>query len=214
MKRTISAKEFLADARAGLTDLGLMDKYDLGMPTVQALFRKLVECGLMSAKELEERLPLTERSVTQKLYRCPACKMPQFSEFDECPQCGVIVSKLFAVSQTSDPEVVPQETTREAVTKPPEPLSQDFNIGYEPFAESLESLETAAAPNSSFQALDAQLPSYEPARRPNNTIKISVLIPTEILNELNGLGGELSEHVTEAVKTYLAELRKAPIRQQ
>lgn len=205
MKRTISAKEFLADARAGLTDLGLMDKYDLGMPTIQALFRKLVECGLMSAKELEERLPLTERSVTQKLYRCPACKMPQFSEFDECPQCGVIVSKLFAASQTSDPGVVPQETTREAITKPPEPLSQDFDIGYEPFAESLE---TPATQDFSSQALDTRLPSYEPARRPSNTIKVSVLIPMDILNELNGLGGELSEHVTEAVKTYLAELRK------
>jgi hypothetical protein len=29
-----------------------------------------------------------------KIWRCPACHMPQFHEFDECPQCGVIVSKF------------------------------------------------------------------------------------------------------------------------
>jgi uncharacterized tellurite resistance protein B-like protein len=29
-----------------------------------------------------------------KIWRCPACQMPQFQEFDECPQCGVIVSKF------------------------------------------------------------------------------------------------------------------------
>ncbi len=28
--------------------------------------------------------------------RCPACGMPQFKEFDECPQCGVIVSKFLS----------------------------------------------------------------------------------------------------------------------
>ncbi len=30
----------------------------------------------------------------QKIWRCPACHMPQFQEFDECPQCGVIVAKF------------------------------------------------------------------------------------------------------------------------
>ncbi len=45
MSRKISAKEFLADVRAGLTDLGLMDKYDLSIPAIQGLFKKLVESG-------------------------------------------------------------------------------------------------------------------------------------------------------------------------
>jgi hypothetical protein len=211
MRRKISAKEFLADARAGLTDLGLMDKYDLSIPAIQALFRKLVEHGLMSGQELEDRLPLTERSVKLEVFRCPACKMPQFVRFDECPQCGVIVSKLSAASPSSDAEVVPQETTRDTIAKP---LSQDFNIGYEPFAESLESFDTPTPSDPSFQDLDTQLPLHEPARRTNNTVKISVLIPADVLNELNGLGGELSEHVTEAVKTYLAERPKAPTQQR
>ncbi|MBI5569598.1 MAG: hypothetical protein HY914_06590 [Desulfomonile tiedjei] len=29
-----------------------------------------------------------------KIWRCPACHMPQFQEFEECPQCGIIVSKF------------------------------------------------------------------------------------------------------------------------
>jgi hypothetical protein len=210
MRRKISAKEFLADARAGLTDLGLMDKYDLSIPAIQALFRKLVEYGLMSSHELEDRLPLTERSVKLEVFRCPACKMPQFMRFDECPQCGVIVSKLSSAPQPPDTEFEAQEPTPDTIAKPPEPLSPEFNIGYEPFAEFPQSFETPAAPDSGFQALDTQLPLSEPASRLNNTIKISVLIPMDLLDELNGLGGDLSEHVTEAVKVYLADRRNHP----
>ena len=36
----------------------------------------------------------THPSKDMKIWRCPACHMPQFHEFDECPQCGVIVSKF------------------------------------------------------------------------------------------------------------------------
>jgi hypothetical protein len=211
MPRKISAKEFLADARAGLTDLGLMDKYDLSIPAIQDLFKKLVESGLMSRQELEERLPLTERSLTHKVFRCPACKMPQFTEFDECPQCGVIVSKLSPASET---EFKPQETWGSPILKPPEPPPQDAVIGYEPFADTSEPLETPSAPDSMSQVLETQLPLDQPAPRPNNTIKISVQNPVDMLDELNGLGGGLSEHVTEAVKTYLEERRKPQRNQQ
>jgi uncharacterized membrane protein YebE (DUF533 family) len=31
---------------------------------------------------------------TAVVWRCPACHMPQFKKYDECPQCGVIVSKF------------------------------------------------------------------------------------------------------------------------
>jgi hypothetical protein len=27
------------------------------------------------------------------MWWCPACNLPQFFQFDECPQCGIIVSK-------------------------------------------------------------------------------------------------------------------------
>ncbi len=30
----------------------------------------------------------------EKTWKCPACGLPQFKPFDECPQCGVIVAKF------------------------------------------------------------------------------------------------------------------------
>jgi hypothetical protein len=209
MPRKISAKEFLADARSGMTDLGLMDKYDLSSPTVQSLFRKLVESGLMSREELEERLPLTERSVTQRLYRCPVCKMPQFMEFDECPQCGVIVNKVSpAASQTEEAQAKPEDSPQGVIAKPPEtPQFQMEDIGYEPFASPPEDVEPLIAIDPD-PSLNVQ-PASEEESRQSNTIKISVQIPMDMLDQLNTLGGGLSEHVIEAVKNYLAERGKS-----
>jgi hypothetical protein len=33
---------------------------------------------------------------TRRIWRCPACNMPQFHDFEECPQCGIIKSKYLA----------------------------------------------------------------------------------------------------------------------
>jgi tellurite resistance protein len=44
---------------------------------------------------------------TAIIWRCPACNMPQFKEYDVCPQCGVIVSKF---QRRRQPEpVIPTE---------------------------------------------------------------------------------------------------------
>jgi uncharacterized tellurite resistance protein B-like protein len=44
----------------------------------------------------EEARPVSsqEPPPAARMWRCPACNMPQFQSFDECPQCGVIVSKF------------------------------------------------------------------------------------------------------------------------
>jgi hypothetical protein len=41
--------------------------------------------------------------VKKPQWRCPACHMPQFREFDECPQCGIIVAKFNAMISRSQP---------------------------------------------------------------------------------------------------------------
>jgi hypothetical protein len=46
--------------------------------------------GQSATPDRQPGSPVPER----KIWRCPACRMPQFSEFEECPQCGVIVSKF------------------------------------------------------------------------------------------------------------------------
>ena len=93
-KVKIDAKTALEDIRAGMSDSALMDKHKLSAMGLQSLFDKLLQAGVISRSELEERIPLSQKSVDIEIFRCPACGMPQFSEFDECPQCGVIVSKF------------------------------------------------------------------------------------------------------------------------
>jgi tellurite resistance protein len=57
-------------------------------------------------------------------WRCPACNMPQFREFDECPQCGIIVSKFKAIVARNQP-------TEEYIDVPTPDL-QDDTVSTEP----------------------------------------------------------------------------------
>lgn len=97
-KRKIDAREALRDIRKGMSDEDLMEKYSLSAQGLQSLFHKLVEAGLITQYELDDRSPLVTRTVALDIFRCPSCGMPQFEKFDICPQCGVIVSKF--VEQT------------------------------------------------------------------------------------------------------------------
>ncbi|MFH0825550.1 MAG: hypothetical protein V2B18_22575 [Pseudomonadota bacterium] len=38
----------------------------------------------------------TTQHRARNLFRCPACDKPQFSEFQQCPQCGILVDKYIA----------------------------------------------------------------------------------------------------------------------
>lgn len=93
-KRTIDAREVLKDIKSSMSDADLMEKYSLSARGLQSLFQKLQSANLLSQQDLDDRTPLTERTVTLDVFRCPSCGYPQFSKFDECPQCGVLVSKF------------------------------------------------------------------------------------------------------------------------
>ncbi|WP_041286010.1 zinc ribbon domain-containing protein [Desulfomonile tiedjei] len=65
-----------------------------------------------------------------KMWWCPACNLPQFFQFDECPQCGIIVSKYrgAASRQVNDLseemiEIPPAEPSEEEVVPEPVPAS-------------------------------------------------------------------------------------------
>ena len=96
-KIKVNAEEAVRDIRAGMPDTAIMKKYGLSARGLQSLFKKLGDAEFITSSELKNRSDLRERSVTLQLYRCPACNMPQFYKFDECPQCGVIVSKFLKV---------------------------------------------------------------------------------------------------------------------
>ncbi len=96
-KRQLSAKEILQDIRSGMDDAALMEKYQLSSQGLQSVFTKLVAAGVVKQAEVDQRPPSHERTVNF-VWKCPACGKPQPREFDECPDCGVIVSKFLKKS--------------------------------------------------------------------------------------------------------------------
>ena len=64
-KRTISAKEILADMKAGMDDNALMTKYELTARQLQSVFRQIIRAGLATAMELSSRLSITKSQVRE-----------------------------------------------------------------------------------------------------------------------------------------------------
>lgn len=70
-----------------------MEKFHLSPRGLQSLFDGLRNSGLLQPGELTQRIRVAEKTISLAIHRCPACSMPQLEPFDECPQCGIIVSK-------------------------------------------------------------------------------------------------------------------------
>ncbi len=62
-KRVIQANKFIADIRSGATDLQLTKKYKVSPRGLGSLLRHLVESGLITERELEEREQFTDSLV-------------------------------------------------------------------------------------------------------------------------------------------------------
>jgi hypothetical protein len=100
-RRALSAKEVSEDVRAGLDDLALKQKYALSDAHLQSVLRKLVERKVLTESEVRERgrVPPVTRPAPLPIrheqgWQCPACDSVQQQAFDECPVCGVVVSKI------------------------------------------------------------------------------------------------------------------------
>ncbi|HTY24655.1 MAG TPA: zinc-ribbon domain-containing protein [Desulfomonilaceae bacterium] len=148
-KRHISAHEVLKDVHSGMDDKALMQKYNLSIKDFNGLFQKLIESGLMKEVEFSE-LQLLWAQKDGRMWRCPACHMPQSHEFDECPQCGVIVSKI---KEKTPPEQVasPAEEFVEVQTESPEEQVSA--------PEPQEPLPAQSAANSTCTACNMPLPA-------------------------------------------------------
>jgi len=55
-KPKISAKELIADIRAGMDDPALMKKYGLAAQGLQSIFNKLIAAGALQQDELDNRM--------------------------------------------------------------------------------------------------------------------------------------------------------------
>ncbi len=116
-KKHIDSSQAIKDIRKGMSNSAMMEKYRLSATGLRSLFHKMVDAGLISQSELAGRFEIDgslsvdespgkkgpvrlgdeedwdSRTVNLEVYRCPKCEMPQFYQFDVCPQCGVIVKK-------------------------------------------------------------------------------------------------------------------------
>jgi len=97
LKRKIRAKKILQDVRAGLDDNQLIEKYEITARTLQYVFRKLVQAGLMTDLEYYERSKLTESDVFRAfseepdaVLRCPDCGEPLPEHGGDCMFCQTI----------------------------------------------------------------------------------------------------------------------------
>ena len=86
-KRKITAKEVLADVKAGYDDSELMSKYNLSSQGLQSCFNKMITANLITRQEIDARVPDMERTVELGLFVCPACGNISSQEITECPRC-------------------------------------------------------------------------------------------------------------------------------
>jgi hypothetical protein len=134
-KVIIDARKVINDIRDGLDDTALMTKHRLSATGLHSVFSKLIEAGLIKKSDLEQRMPYYEKTVALTVFKCPACGMPQLSEFDECPQCGIIVSKYekFKQPPATDPGKLrydrPQTKGAPAAQDPPVAAQDDMSLG-------------------------------------------------------------------------------------
>jgi len=62
-KRTIKAKDIVNDIRSGMTNLQLMEKYNLSSKGLQSIFTKLMDAKAVKDRELDGRTPLADDTV-------------------------------------------------------------------------------------------------------------------------------------------------------
>lgn len=124
-KRKITAKEVLADVKAGYDDSELMVKYNLSAQGLQSCFNKMIQANLISRHELDARVPDVERTVELGLFVCPACGNISSQEILECSRCGFVVPEsmrkeiIQKKSGTTEIREPKPKKTKKPVGKPP-----------------------------------------------------------------------------------------------
>ncbi len=109
-KITVSAKEILADIKAGMNNTALMQKYGLSDKGLQSIFKKLVDAGMLEREESEKRASASEKSIDWA-WKCPACGK-LLTKQAECPDCGVIESGIKSPPPLKQAEEIKGAETR------------------------------------------------------------------------------------------------------
>jgi uncharacterized protein (DUF433 family) len=98
-KKKVSAKELLADIRAGMDDSSLMEKHGLSSRRILQAMNRLMGQGLMSPSELADRRSLA-KTVYMPVFKCSVCGDITFTKTEKCSRCG---SPLKSLSKNKGP---------------------------------------------------------------------------------------------------------------
>jgi hypothetical protein len=136
-KRKLTARDILKDIRSGADDAALMKKFRLSAQGLQSVFNKMLKAGVVTQQELDERVPVSERTVELGLYVCPACGNIQGKEFTECPRCGFVTPEHLRAQKEGEARAINGALKKTSVkdkgklkkiiqgqAKPPETLSE------------------------------------------------------------------------------------------
>lgn len=86
-KKKLTAKDLLSDIRSGMSDQEIMAGRGLSAQALQAVFRKLMDAGVLTQAELDGRVSAAEAAPPAE-WTCPSCGKTHPREPDKCPECG------------------------------------------------------------------------------------------------------------------------------
>lgn len=118
-KRKLPARDLAADIKSGLSYQDLLDRYSLSEAILDAACKKLIEAGLIEAREVPQKtidIPPAEEPETREpsqlqtrvipSFKCPHCGTVHIQGDAVCTQCGVLFDSLESSSdvpaQTED----------------------------------------------------------------------------------------------------------------
>jgi hypothetical protein len=113
---SIDKDALLTDIRLRMSDSLLMQKYRISPEKLQVLLTELVNQGFVTQSELDQRTLVPERIVDFS-WKCPACEKAQVEQFEECPICGVIVSKFLTKRAPEETGIDISKLAQEAAIK-------------------------------------------------------------------------------------------------
>jgi hypothetical protein len=117
-KKTIDAKEILADIRTGMDNSTLIQKYGLSENGLQNLFKKLLNAGALKPKQAKEaRISSNPGKTDEHVWKCSQCGEPQAKSFDECCECPAMGLRIKSAQLMNPPQEITDEEMRERISK-------------------------------------------------------------------------------------------------
>jgi hypothetical protein len=91
--RKIDPQKLARDILRGMDHDQLMEKYGVCSETLHGLYEEVAAAGLID-KSLVPNVIFSRAEARSGGWTCPNCGISQTEEFDECPVCGIGVSKF------------------------------------------------------------------------------------------------------------------------